>query len=253
MGEASGKNRANKPNAIEIWTAMVLTITMVAVVWYTWEADRQNEFTKRAIETASRPYLAVSAHEQGFTTAISSASAGGAIAVVPFYVVNHGKLPADAHIKSAVVYSKTRIPAIDGLDSVKEKHRFIFSETSGDALVALDREALTSGQLTDIQSGIGFIYVAVEVATTSQRFAKSFPSQQPKMRHQVRSRRRGSARTRYVPIPNPTTRIDSAGRSWSRLRNLLGVEWRRLVGLPRRIGRDCVRIVLHVQIGRRRH
>jgi hypothetical protein len=77
--------------------------------------------------------------------------------------VNHGKLPADAHIKSAVVYSKTRIPAIDGLDDVKEKHRFIFSETSGDALVALDREALTSGQLTDIQSGIGFIYVAVEV------------------------------------------------------------------------------------------
>jgi hypothetical protein len=35
------------------------------------------------------------------------------------------------------------------LDSVKEKHRFIFSETSGDALVALGREALTSGQLAN--------------------------------------------------------------------------------------------------------
>lgn len=163
MGEAGEKNRASKSTAIDIWTAIVLTITMVAVVWYTWEADRQNEFTKHAIETASRPYLAVSAHEQGFTTAISSASAGGAIAVVPFYVVNHGKLPADAHIKSAVVYSNTRIPTIDGLDGVKEKHRFIFSETSGDALVALGREALTSGQLADIQNGIGFIYLAVEV------------------------------------------------------------------------------------------
>jgi len=136
---------------------------MVAVVWYTWEADRQNQFNKRIIETASRPYLAVSAHEQGFTTAITSTSAGGAIPVVPFYVVNHGKLPADAHIKSAVVYSKTRIAAIDGLGGVREKHRFIFSETSGDALVALGREALTSGQLADIQDGIGYIYLAVEV------------------------------------------------------------------------------------------
>src|SRR5271166_722561 len=163
MAEASEKNHANKPNAIDVWTAFVLTITMVAVVWYTWEANRQNEFTKRAIETASRPYLAVSAHEQGFTTAITSASAGGAIPVVPFYVVNHGKLPADAHIKSAVVYSKTRIPSIDGLDGAREKHRFIFSETSGDAQVALGREALTSGQLADIQSGIGFIFLAVEV------------------------------------------------------------------------------------------
>ena len=163
MGEASEKNRAEKSTGTEIWTAIVLTITMVAVVWYTWEADRQNEFTKHAIETASRPYLAVSAREQCFTTAISSAAAGGAIAVVPFYVVNHGKLPADAHIKSAVAYSKTRISAIDGLDGLKEKHRFIFSETNGDALVALDREALTSGQLADIESGIGFIYLAVEV------------------------------------------------------------------------------------------
>jgi hypothetical protein len=177
MSEASEKNRDNKPNAIDLWTAIVLTITMVAVVWYTWEADRQNEFTKRAIETASRPYLAVSAHEQGFTTSISSASAGGAIAVVPFYVVNHGKLPADAHIKSAVVYSKTRIPAIDGLDRVKEKHRFIFSETSGDALVALGREALTGGQLADIQSGIGFIYLAVEVRYGNYytRICEEFP------------------------------------------------------------------------------
>src|SRR5271167_4326781 len=109
MGEGNEKARGNRPNAIEVWTAIVLTITMVAVVWYTWEADRQNEFNKRIIETASRPYLAVSAHEQGFTTAISSAAVGGAIPVVPFYVVNHGKLPADAHIKSAVVYNKTRI------------------------------------------------------------------------------------------------------------------------------------------------
>ena len=177
MGEANEKIRENRPTAIDVWTAIVLTITMVAVVWYTWEADRQNEFTKRAIETASRPYLAVSAHEQGFTTAITSSSAGGAIPVVPFYVVNHGKLPADAHIRSAVVYSKTRIPSIDGLDGAREKHRFIFSETSGDALVALGREALTSGQLSDIQDGIGFIYLAVEVnyGNYYTRICEEFP------------------------------------------------------------------------------
>ena len=160
MGDAK---QTNPPNLIDIWTAIVLTITMVAVVWYTWEADRQNEFNKRIIETASRPYLAVSAHEQGFTTAITSASAGGAIPVVPFYVVNHGKLPADAHISSAVAYSRTRMASVDGLGGVREKHRFIFSETSGDALVALGREALTAGQLADIQDGIGYIYLAVEV------------------------------------------------------------------------------------------
>jgi hypothetical protein len=177
MGEANEKIRENRPTAIDIWTAIVLTVTMVAVVWYTWEANRQNEFTKRAIETASRPYLAVSAHEQGFTTAITSSSAGGAIPVVPFYVVNHGKLPADAHIRSAVVYSKTRIPSIDGLDGAREKHRFIFSETSGDALVALGREALTSGQLSDIQDGIGFIYLAVEVnyGNYYTRICEEFP------------------------------------------------------------------------------
>jgi hypothetical protein len=163
MSEATGINRANKPNAIDIWTAIVMTITMIAVVWYTWEADRQNELNKRVIETASRPYLAVTAHEEGFTTAITSASAGGAIPVVPFYVVNHGKLPADAHIRSAVAYSRTRMASVDGLGGVREKHRFIFSETSGDALVALGREALTSGQLADIQNGIGYIYLAVEV------------------------------------------------------------------------------------------
>jgi hypothetical protein len=160
MGEA---NQTNPPNLIDIWTAIVLTITMVAVVWYTWEADRQNEFNKRIIETASRPYLAVSAHEQGFTTAITSASAGGMVPAIPFYVVNHGKLPADAHIRSAVAYSKTRMASVDGLGGVREKHRFIFSETSGDALVALGREALTAGQLADIQDGIGYIYLAVEV------------------------------------------------------------------------------------------
>jgi len=163
MGEVTGINPENKPTAIDIWTAIVMTITMVAVVWYTWEADRQNELNKRIIETASRPYLAVTAHEQGFTTAITSASAGGAIPVVPFSVVNHGKLPADAHIKSAVAYSKTRMASVDGLGGVREKHRFIFSETGGDALVALGREALTSGQLADIQNGIGYIYLAVEV------------------------------------------------------------------------------------------
>lgn len=177
MGEASEKNRENKSNAIDLWTAFVLTITMVAVVWYTWEADRQNQFNQRIIETASRPYLAVSAHEQGFTTSITSASAGGAIAVVPFYVVNHGKLPADAHIKSAVAYSKSRIPAIDGLAGVREKHRFIFSETSGDALVALGRDALTSGQLADIESRVGFIYLAVEVTYGSYftKICEEFP------------------------------------------------------------------------------
>src|SRR5271166_2677781 len=109
MGEAKEKNSDNRPNAIDIWTAIVLTVTMVAVVWYTWEADRQNELNKRIIETASRPYLAVTAHEQGFTTAITSASAGGQVPAVPFYVVNHGKLPADAYIKSAVAYSQTRM------------------------------------------------------------------------------------------------------------------------------------------------
>ncbi len=155
--------QTNPLNLIDIWTAIVLTITMVAVVWYTWEADRQNQFNQRIIETASRPYLAITAHEQGFSTSIFSASAGGAIAVVPFYVVNHGKLPAHAQIKSAVAYSQTRIPNIDGIDGAREKHRFIFSETSGDALVAVGREALTPGQLADIQDGIGYNYLAVEV------------------------------------------------------------------------------------------
>jgi len=163
MGEGNEKARGNRPNAIEIWTAIVMTITMVAVVWYTWEADRQNEFNKRIIETASRPYLAISAREQGFTTSITSAAAGGAIPVIPFYVVNHGKLPADAHIRSAVAYSKTRMASVDALGGVREKHRFIFSETNGDALVALGRDALTAGQLADIEDGIGYIYLAVEV------------------------------------------------------------------------------------------
>lgn len=163
MGEARENRPGSKSNFIDVCTLIVLTITMVAVVWYTWEADRQNQFNQRVIETASRPYLAVSAHEQGFSTSIRSASAGGVIPVVPFYVVNHGKLPADAHIRSSVVYSKSRIGGIDGLGGIREKHRFIFSETNGDALVALGRDALTSGQLDDIQNGIGFIYLAVEV------------------------------------------------------------------------------------------
>ena len=163
MGEAREKPLSNKSNLIDVCTLIVLTITMVAVVWYTWEADRQNQFNQRIIETASRPYLAVTAHEQGFSTSITSASVGGTIAVVPFHVINHGKLPADAYIQSSVVYSKSRIGGIEGLGGIREKHRFIFSETNGDALVALGRDALTSGQLADIQSGIGFIYLAVEV------------------------------------------------------------------------------------------
>ncbi len=177
MGEAREKNHHNKSSAIEIWTAIVLTITMVAVIWYTWEADRQNQFNQRIIETASRPYLAVSAHEQGFSTSITSAAAGGTIAVVPFYVVNHGKLPADAHVRSSVVYSKNRIGGIDGMGGIREKHRFIFSETNGDALVALGRDALTSGQLADIQDGIGYIYLAVEVdyGNYFTRICEEFP------------------------------------------------------------------------------
>jgi hypothetical protein len=177
MGVANQNNSGNRLSVIDVWTAIVMTITMVAVIWYTWEADRQNEFNKRIIETASRPYLAISAREQGFTTAITSASAGGAIPVVPFYVVNHGKLPADAHIRSAVAYSKTRMASVDGLGGVREKHRFIFSETAGDALVALGREALTSGQLADIQDGIGYIYVAVEVdyGNYYTRICEEFP------------------------------------------------------------------------------
>jgi hypothetical protein len=177
MPEASAKGQKQKSSAIEIWTAVVLTITMVAVIWYTWEADRQNEFNQRIIETASRPYLAITAHEQGFSTSIFSASAGGAIAVVPFYVVNHGKLPAHAQIKSAVAYSQTRIPNIDGIDGAREKHRFIFSETSGDALVAVGREALTPGQLADIQNGIGFIYLAVDLKYGNYytRICEEFP------------------------------------------------------------------------------
>jgi hypothetical protein len=172
-----GANDTNRISLVDLWTAIVLTITMIAVVWYTWEADRQNQFNQRIIETASRPYLAITAHEQGFTTAITSAAAGGAIPAVPFYVVNHGKLPADAYIKAAVAYSRVRIPSIDGLDGGRAKHRFIFSETSGDALVALGREALTGGQLADIQDGIGFIYLAVEVNYGSYytRICEEFP------------------------------------------------------------------------------
>jgi hypothetical protein len=173
MGDASEKNRAEKSTGTEIWTAIVLTITMVAVVWYTWEADRQNEFTKHAIETASRPYLAVSAREQGFTTAISSAAAGGAIAVVPFLRGESRQAAGRcAHQERGGVQQDQNF-SHRRLDGLKEKHRFIFSETNGDALVALDREALTSGQLADIESGIGFIYLAVDDAVRGEPLSTS--------------------------------------------------------------------------------
>ena len=132
--------------------------------------------------------------------------------MVPFYVVNHGKLPADAHIRSAVAYSRTRMASVEGLGGVREKHRFIFSETAGDALVALGREALTAGQLADIQNGIGYIYLAVEVdyGNYYTRFARSSPSRPPERRCRARRFRRGLVRTRYAPIPSPTTPIEPA-------------------------------------------
>ena len=96
-----------------------------------------------------------------------------------------------------MAYSKIRMASVDGLGGLREKHRFIFSETGGDALVALGREALTAGQLADIQNGIGYIYLAVEVnyGNYYTLICQEFPiAPDPELPRRARSRRRAAGR-----------------------------------------------------------
>jgi hypothetical protein len=102
------RERSNKPNGVDKWNAFVLTITMGAVLFYTY-------LTHNILTADTRPYIGIAINAPTEYFPFSPEAKKPIQAPIGF--INYGKRPADAEIRKLVEYSATRIytgPTLEG-------------------------------------------------------------------------------------------------------------------------------------------
>jgi hypothetical protein len=153
--------RTQKPNWVDKGTLFVLTVTLVAVVFYTREAHQQTGLIRQSFEVNSRPYLSIT--HAGF----SYPENPGDIFHWTIQVSNLGKTPANATIRAITVYSLTKVPSPQ---LPAKEHREIVWPGSTVRYWA-DSEPLTEGQISDMKAGRGWLYVRTLVTYGDYRTA----------------------------------------------------------------------------------
>lgn len=144
------KNGAkHKPNWVDIWTFIVLTVTLVVGLFYAGFAFQQNELTRVSLDIASRPLLSA-----GFEMPIPAPQAGK-IWTTHIRIENLGKSPTKAHIRTNIVYSLTKIdsPPL----STKERIQLVWPGKGVGELSESD-DPITDGQINDMKAGRGWLY-----------------------------------------------------------------------------------------------
>jgi len=109
--EQSGQT---KPNWVDISTLVVLTLTLGGVFWYAYEARTMNELTRR-------PYVGVELEN----TDRPPLQTGQAVRI-PLHYLNFGKLPADARVMTAVVFSQSHLKSGPDFSESLEYHLLIW-------------------------------------------------------------------------------------------------------------------------------
>jgi hypothetical protein len=159
MAETAEENQnkgGDKPNGVDIWNAVILSITMLAVIYYAY-------ITNQILTADTRPYVGVAI---GFSSVyFPFAPESKAPIQAPISYINFGKQPADAKIWQVVVFSAHQIFEGPSFDGVRPLHEFIWpppilNTETAESLEPLDSDTakmiLTSGDK-------GWLYVRVEV------------------------------------------------------------------------------------------
>lgn len=85
-----------RKSVLDLFTFVVLTLTMVGVFWYACEAHRTNELTAIGVENETRPLVAVALNPDSFSTFEYSQSEKKRLSL-HFTVNNTGKA---AHLRA---------------------------------------------------------------------------------------------------------------------------------------------------------
>jgi hypothetical protein len=111
MAEPAAVNQnksGNKPNGVDKWNAVVLTVTMLAVIYYAY-------ITNKILTADTRPYVGIAINYS--TDYFPFNLQAQQLLEVPLSYNNFGRQPAEAQIWQLVIYSPTRIfdgPSLDG-------------------------------------------------------------------------------------------------------------------------------------------
>src|ERR1035441_9266500 len=131
--------RKRKPNWVEIWTFIVLVITLAIVVWYASEAHRSNTLTLQAIETNTRPFIKVDFKPETFALRPAEEDSFQNTVSIQFTIENTGKLPAPARVQAGAEWETSeRSKAPDKpTPNSNVGSRFLFPQQDSGLLTAL--------------------------------------------------------------------------------------------------------------------
>jgi hypothetical protein len=142
-----------KPNGVEIWSAVVLTLTLIVVSIYTCEAHRQNVLTQQAIELNTRPYVGVVIN--GMSDVPPFTPAGGQKLSLAVAYINFGKLPAGVHIQRTLMLSTDRLESGPDLVGASDKREMVSPPPAMNIDNVKSPQPLTAGQVADLHDGHG--------------------------------------------------------------------------------------------------
>lgn len=159
--------RRQEPNWVDVGTFLVLAATLIVVSIYTCEAHRQNELTREAITTQTRPYLRVAIKPETFSLSKTPPTAGrnDRTMSIQFSVANGGKLPGYARIQAGIVWEsqhRGREPNTPQ-PTTNLGSRFIFPDQDNGLLTAYSKN-LTPGDIEDLRvDAHGKLFAVVQV------------------------------------------------------------------------------------------
>jgi hypothetical protein len=165
MAETSefGKPSKKEPNWVDISTLGVLFVTLLGVWFYACEAQIANGLSRQILEANTRPYIGVVPFISNGTVPTFAAAEGFTPAVTLSFT-DFGKLPADAHIYAAAIYSQTRLNSGPDLSNVPDDHRWIWPPPAVYQPAISAPDSLSPEQIKSLNSGgTGWFYFRAKV------------------------------------------------------------------------------------------
>lgn len=159
--EVDQRKCSKKPNGVDYWNAIVLTITMIAIIVYAC-------LTREILNVSTRPYIGVAILASNDYFPFSPTPKQKLTA--PFTYINFGKLPADAHIRQLMALSTDRLDSGPSLDQAQEVHEFLWPPPIENPETITTAKELTEGEVADLNNGHdAWLYVRIEILYGSHR------------------------------------------------------------------------------------
>lgn len=142
---------AQKPNWVDIGTFIVLSVTLLAVIFYACEAHRQNELTKNIIRMNSRASIGGVWDSHKVVPQVNQKFN------IPLGLINFGQSTV-ADVTTIAVYTLDKIPE-PSLASAETIRKFVWPRPIGNLFDTYSDDAVTDAQLNDMRAGRGWLLV----------------------------------------------------------------------------------------------